>query len=255
MTSLANQIKDKTLILFIPILFLLYWKLSIIIFQIPKWYFPSPEDVISRIINTPTIWYHAQITLIEMFVGFTIAIILGFLSALLISHSKIIENIFYPYVIIMQAIPISAIAPLLVIWFGYGMAPRIIAAAILGYYPIVRTVREGFKAADYRILDFMRSINATKWQIFKKIELNTALPYIFSGLSIAAPLTLIGSTVAEFFGGNRGLGYLVQISTVHFEVDLSLGVVGVLAFIGLASFAIFNWIEKAFFTKKPIIER
>ena len=232
--------------LLVPVLFVAYWKASIIIYKMPSWYLPSPEQVLLRLWTSKTIWLHTQMTLTEMLIGFGVAILTGIVTAVLIDRSRMVEKAVYPYVIVMQAIPISAIAPMLVIWLGFGLAPRVVAAAVLGFYPIVRNTREGFKAVDYRLLELMESINASAWQVYSKVKIPTALPYIFSGLSIAAPLALIGATVAEFFGYDKGLGYLVQLSTAQFETDLSLAVVGVLAFIGISSFAIFNWIERAF---------
>ena len=147
--------------------------------------------------------------MLEALAGFLISAVLGISLSAGIVHSRFLERGVFPYVIVSNAIPIIAIIPLLTIWFGFGIAPKIMICSIISFFPIVTNTTRGLKSADRRIIEFMRSINATRPEILLKVQLPSALPFIFASFKIAASLALVGAVVAEFYSSDVGLGYLI----------------------------------------------
>jgi NitT/TauT family transport system permease protein len=220
------------------------WELAVDLLKIPPWLLPGPARVALRFVHTDTLAYHTGLTLFEALTGFAISAVFGIALSAGIVHSRFLERGVFPYVIVSNSIPIIAIIPLLTIWFGFGYAPKIAIAAIISFFPIVTNTTRGLKAADPRILDFMRSINATAWQIFVKAQLPSALPFIFAGFKIAASLSLVGAVVGEFYGSDRGLGYLVISAATQLHTDLLFVAIVVLAVLGVALFTLFGWLER-----------
>jgi len=170
--------------------------------------------------------------------------VLGIALAAGIANSRFLERGIFPYVIVSNAVPIIAIVPLLNIWLGFGIATKVVIAAIITFFPIVTNTTRGLKAADERILDLMHSINATRRQIFFKVQLPSALPFVFAGFKIAASLALVGAVVGEFYGADRGLGYLVITAATQLRTDLLFVAIFVLAAIGILTFTLFGWLER-----------
>lgn len=233
-----------------PLLFLLailaLWEGAVRWFEIPRWLLPAPSRVLARLWKLETLWYHTGLTLMEALSGFFMSAVVGIALSAGIVHSRILERGVFPYVIVSNAIPIIAIIPLLTIWFGFGFAPKIMIAAIITFFPIVTNTTRGLKSADPRVMDFMRSINATRWQVFSKVQFPTALPFIFAAFRIAASLSLVGAVVAEFYGSDRGLGFLVITSATQLQTDLLFVSISVLAVLGVSLFAAFGRAERAF---------
>lgn len=233
-----------------PALFLLAvlvgWEVAVRWLQIPRWLLPAPSQVAARALKLKTLWYHTGLTLGEALAGFSASAVLGIALSAGIVHSRLLERGVFPYVIVSNAIPIIAIIPLLTIWFGFGFAPKLMIAAIITFFPIVTNTTRGLKSADARVLDFMRSINATRWQVFSKVQFPTALPYIFAAFRIASSLSLVGAVVAEFYGSDRGLGFLVITSATQLQTDLLFVSIGVLAALGVGFFALFGRLERSF---------
>ncbi len=220
------------------------WEIAIRVLDVPPWLLPAPSDIAMRFAKASNLPYHTGLTVLEALAGFALSAVCGVTLSALIVHSRFLERGVFPYIIVSNAIPIIAIIPLLTIWFGYGIAPKILIAAIITFFPIVTNTTRGLKSADRRILDFMHSINATRSEIFFKVQLPSALPYIFAGFKIAASLSLVGAVVAEFYGSDRGLGYLVITSATQLRTDLLFVSIIVLAVLGVALFALFGQLEK-----------
>ena len=220
------------------------WEALIHAFDVPPWLLPAPSDIAMRFVKATNLLYHTGLTVLEALAGFAISAVIGITLSAGIVHSRFLERGVFPYIIVSNAIPLIAVIPLLTIWFGYGIAPKILIAAIITFFPIVTNTTRGLKAADRRILDFMRSINATRREVFFKVQLPSALPYIFAGFKIAASLSLVGAVVAEFYGSDRGLGYLVITSATQLRTDLLFVSIIVLAALGVSLFALFGHLEK-----------
>jgi ABC-type nitrate/sulfonate/bicarbonate transport system permease component len=220
------------------------WELAVKGLDIPPWLLPAPSDIVARFFKTPTLGYHTGFTVLEATAGFAVSAVLGIALSAGIVHSRFLERGVFPYVIVSNAIPIIAIIPLLTIWFGFGIAPKVMICAIISFFPIVTNTTRGLKATDRRIIEFMRSINATGWEILLKVQLPSALPFIFASFKIAASLALVGAVVAEFYSSDTGLGYLVITSATQLRTDLLFVSIAVLAVLGIGSFILFGYLER-----------
>lgn len=231
------------------------WEALVHAFDVQPWLMPSPSAIATRFVKANNLLYHTGLTVLEALAGFAASAVIGITLSALIVHSRFLERGVFPYIIISNAIPIIAVIPLLTIWFGYGIAPKIMIAAIITFFPIVTNTTRGLKSADGRILDFMRSINATRSEVFFKVQLPSALPYIFAGFKIAASLSLVGAVVAEFYGSDRGLGYLVITSATQLRTDLLFVSIIILAALGVTLFAVFGHLEKLALRGEAAVER
>jgi ABC-type nitrate/sulfonate/bicarbonate transport system permease component len=243
--AVPSRLRDKVLPpLTILACALIGWQLAVRVLDVPPWLLPAPTDVIDRFFKTTTLWYHTGNTVLEALAGFLISAILGITLSAGIVHSRFLERGVFPYVIVSNAIPIIAIIPLLTIWFGFGIAPKIMICSIISFFPIVTNTTRGLKAADRRIIEFMRSINATRPEILLKVQLPSALPFIFASFKIAASLALVGAVVAEFYSSDVGLGYLIITSATQLRTDLLFVSIVVLAALGVSSFMLFGYLER-----------
>jgi NitT/TauT family transport system permease protein len=220
------------------------WQGAVRLLDVPPWLLPAPTDVVDRFLKTSNLWYHTGLTVLEAAAGFAVSAVLGVLLSAGIVHSRFLERGVFPYIIVSNAIPVVAILPLLTIWFGFGIAPKIMICTIISFFPVVTNTTRGLKSADRRVLEFMHSINATPWTIFYKVQLPSALPYIFAGFKIAASLALVGAVVAEFYSSDRGLGYLVITSATQLRTDLLFVSIVILAALGVILFAVFGRLER-----------
>lgn len=224
------------------------WGLLVALYHIPSWLIPAPQDVINKLLRTRTLPLHIQLTMTEAFAGFALSVGVGIALAVAMCNSKFLERALLPYITLLSSIPTVAIAPLLTIWLGFGMKPKIVTSMIISLAPIVVNTHKGLKSADYRIYELMRSIDATPWQTAKMIEFPSALPFIFAAFKISVPLSIVGAVVSEFYGADHGLGYLVIVSAMQLQTDMLFVAISILAFIGVASFIILSAIEKKFFS-------
>ena len=212
------------------------WEGACRIFHISDLVLPSPSAILSKIISlsmTGVIWPHLWATLIEIVAGFLLGVASGLVLGTLISLIPIVERLVYPYVVALQTLPKVAIAPLFIIWFGYGLTSKIVVTALVCFFPILVSVVAGFHSTDKDQLDMMQAFGASKWQTLVRLRIPSALVVIFAGLEIAAVLAVIGAIVGEFVGAQAGLGFLIV--TLNFNLDVS-GVFAVLiylSFIGL----------------------
>ena len=189
------------------------WQLLVWINNYPAFILPGPQLVwieLLRAIQTPTFWSHIGITLIEvvsgLLIGATLAIVLGYVLA----KSATLNSILSPLIVASQAVPIVAVAPLLAIWFGYGLPPKIVTSALIVFFPILINVASGLRSIEPNLRDLMRSLQANRRQMFVKLELPAALPIILSGFKVGATLAVIGAIVGEFVNSDQGLGFLIK---------------------------------------------
>jgi ABC-type nitrate/sulfonate/bicarbonate transport system permease component len=243
--SIQSRLRDEVLPpLFILACALAGWEFAVKTFDVPPWLLPAPTDIIDRFFKTTTLWYHTGHTVLEALAGFLTSAILGISLSAGIVHSRFLERGVFPYVIVSNAIPIIAIIPLLTIWFGFGIAPKIMICSIISFFPIVTNTTRGLKSTDRRIIEFMRSINATRPELLFKVQLPSALPFIFASFKIAASLALVGAVVAEFYSSDVGLGYLIITSATQLRTDLLFVAIVVLAALGVSSFMLFGHLER-----------
>lgn len=221
------------------------WELICILFKIPEYLLPAPHNVIVKILQKwDVLLQHSWVTLIEIALGFGIGVITGFIIALGISSSKKLSEVLYPILIITQVVPKIALAPLFLIWFGYGLLPKIIIAALISFFPVVINTTLGLTYIDTELLDLMKSISATSYQVFKKIRLPNAIPYIFSALKISILFSIVGAITGEFVGADKGLGYLIIIGNTTFDTSLLFASLTVISIIGILCFAGISALQK-----------
>ena len=217
------------------------WELAVTIYAIPEYLLPAPTRIVSRLVDGfPALVPHVIITAVESIAGLSLGIVFGVLLAVIFVYSKTIEMSMYPYAIALKSVPIVAIAPLLIVWFGNGLLPKIIIAAIISFFPIVVNTTKGLRSIDAEAYDLFDSLSASRSQLFFKLRVPTSLPYFFAALRISATLAVIGAIVGEFAGSDKGLGFLILISSHRLEtVDMFVGILlssalGLLMFYGMA---------------------
>lgn len=217
------------------VVFLAGWEALVRIGRYPAFILPSPERVGRKLITVAldgTLWHHTGVTLIEVLgglvLGTAVAAVLGFLLA----RSVAIERALSPYLVASQAIPIVAIAPLLVIWFGNGLVSKVLISALIVFFPILVNTIAGVRGVPADLRDLMRSLHATPWQMLVKLELPAALPVLLAGLKVGATLSVIGAVVGELAGADAGLGFMINLADGQY--DTARVFVGVLGLIVLA---------------------
>jgi len=223
------------------------WEFSVPYFQVPNYILPTPSDIAMALwrgldagpLDRGGYWLHAGVTVAEVLLGFVIGSGVGLLIGTVISQFRIIEATLRVYIVAIQSLPKIALAPIIVLWFGFGLTSKVVIICLLTFFPLLVTSMAGFKAVDPERLELMRALGARPWQIFWKVRLPSALPYIFAGLDMAAVFAVVGAVVGEFVGAQRGLGTLIlsmnaQMDTAGtFSVFIILAIVGILLHKGL----------------------
>ena len=176
--------------------------------------------------------------------GFMGAAVLAIVLGSLIAQSRFVERVIYPYLIVIQTTPKVAIAPLFIIWFGFGMTSKVIIAGIISFFPILVNVIAGLRSTDPQRIELMRSLRATRWQIFKMVMLPSALPMIFAGLQVAIIFSLLGAIVGEFVGSKEGLGNLIMQMNINLDTAGVFAVLVCLSSIGISLHLIMSWIQR-----------
>ncbi len=231
--------------LFLIVLVIGGWEITVRLRDTPRWFLPPPSAVFTALIDSRrTLLHHTFVTLEEVALGFLLAFMLGVAFALAIASSRIVERAFYPFVIASQAIPIIALAPILLIWFGYGMTPKIIVVALICFFPIVVNTVDGLRSVDPELIDLLRSMGASTWTTYRVVRIPSSLPYLFSGTRIAAAVSVIGALIGEWVGSYAGLGYYMIRSAGQFATDKVFAAVLISALLGLILFGIVSLLER-----------
>ena len=227
------------------IVLLVLWDLVIRLFKIPPYLIPTPLDVVGQLWKeSPMLLQQAGPTTWATLGGFAMSVLIGVPVAMLIAYSPVIESFVYPLLVFSQSVPKIAVAPLFVVWFGFGIIPKIIAAFLLGFFPVVVSTVMGFKSVERDMVDLARSMGSSRWQMFFKISLPQALPAIFSGMKVSVTLAVVGAVVGEFVGSNSGLGYVLQKANGNFDLPLMFAALVVLSMIGVLLFTLLDAIER-----------
>ena len=212
------------------------WEAVVHVFEIPQYILPPPTSIfagLKRGMESGIYFEHIAVTLSETFMGFALGTALAFMLGTAVALSRRVEYFLYPFIVMFQAMPKVALAPLIVVWFGLGLTSKVINAALVAFFPLMVNTIVGLRSADEDRVNLLRSLAASKSQIFWMLQLPNALPYIFAGLEIAMIFALIGAIVAEFVGAERGLGMLIQSMNFNMDVAGQFGVLLILSLIGL----------------------
>ena len=176
--------------------------------------------------------------------GFLLSAVFGIPVAMLIAGSRTVESYVYPLLVFSQSVPKIAIAPLFVVWFGFGIIPKVISAFLLGFFPVVVSAVQGFKSVDPDMVDLARAMQGSRFQVFRAVNLPHAMPAIFSGLKVSVTLAVVGAVVGEFVGSNSGIGYVLQRSIGTFDLPTMFAALVILALLGVILFWIVDRIER-----------
>lgn len=242
---MIHRLKELSTITLTLFVLLGIWELAVEIFTIPEFLVPAPSSVIELMFSrSPVLLEHTYVTFRETLYGFVLGLVLGVLSAVLIVYSNFLQNVLYPLILIAQIIPKVAIAPLLLIWVGYGELSKVLIAFLVSWFPIIVNTVSGMRMVEPEMIDLARSLQATNWQIFTKVRLPNSLPQFFGGLKIAITLAVIGAIIGEFIGGNKGLGYLIVVSNYEVNTPLMFASLIALSLMGLALYGFIVLLER-----------
>ena len=228
------------------------WEGAVRWFKVPKHLIPPPSDIgvaLWRGLHASPMakdgfWYHGGVTVSEILLGFGIGSAIGLAIGILVSQMPRLEALLSPYVAALQSVPKVAIAPIIVVWLGFGIGSKVMIICLLTFFPVLVTSIAGFKAVDPDRIDLLRSLSASRWQIFRKAKFPSALPYIFAGLNMAAAFSVVGAVVGEFVGAQAGLGVLILQMEAQADTGGSFAVCVVLSLIGIALTALLRRIQQ-----------
>jgi len=219
--------------------FVLLWQLVCSLGLVPAYMLPSPADVLRAFwFERALLWENALITLKEAFIGLGLGVLLGLVFATVMDAVPVLRRAIYPILVLTQTVPTVAIAPLLVLWFGYGLVPKVVLIVITTFFPVTVGLLDGFASADPDTIDLLRSMGAGKWQIFRYIKFPGALGPFFSGLRIAAAYCVVGAVISEWLGGFGGLGVYMTRVKKAFAFDKMFAVIFLISAISLALMAL-----------------
>ena len=206
---------------------------------------PSPIQVIVTLVKEfPLLMEHSIVTLTEALVGLAVGVLLGFVMAVVMDHYDFLYKAFYPLIVLTQTIPAVAIAPLLVLWFGYEMAPKIILIVITTFFPISIGLLNGFKSADKDSIDLLRAMGGNRIQVFRHIKLPGAMSQFFAGLRISASYAVVGAVISEWLGGFKGLGVYMTLVKKAYAFDKMFAVIFLISIVSLFLMKLVDIAEK-----------
>jgi NitT/TauT family transport system permease protein len=242
---LAVLLRTRPEFVLSPLLFVVVvvgWELSVRFFQIPAFVIPPISQVFIALyrgldagfLSREGYWLHSLITLSEVLLGFFIGSAIGLALGVFVSQIRLVEATLRPYIVAFQSLPKVAVAPIIVLWFGYDLTSKVIIVCMLTFFPVLVTSMAGFQSVDLDRIDLLRSLSATRWQIFWKVKFPSAMPYIFAGLDMAAVFAVVGAIVGEFVGAQKGLGVEIMQMNASMDVAGSFSVFIILAIMGLA---------------------
>jgi ABC-type nitrate/sulfonate/bicarbonate transport system permease component len=248
--DLSQFARQKMEILLVPVAlvaFVGFWALVAQLGDYPVFILPTPREVWAKFVTVAadgTLLYHTVVTMSEILgglaLGLTAATVLGYLLA----KSPLVERFLSPYIVASQSVPIIALAPLLIIWFGFGLLSKVLVCAVTIFFPVLINTIVGLRSVEKDLQDLMRSLEASRWQVFRLLEVPAALPVLLGGLKVGVTLSVIGAVVGEFAQSDRGLGFLVNLANRGlFDTPLMFVALFVLMIIALVLYGIVSALE------------
>jgi ABC-type nitrate/sulfonate/bicarbonate transport system permease component len=244
---MKNNLKNKVYPTVFFIVLIIIWEGISRLNVLPQFILPSPSKIlISLFINFRAMQNHILITLYETLIGFSIAIFLSVAIAILMDAILTLKKTLYPLLIISQTIPIIILAPLFIIWFGYGYLPKIIIVILICFFPITISLLQGLTTVDKEFIDLMRSMGASRYQIYRLVKIPSAMPNFFSGLKIAATYSIMGATIGEWVGGKNGLGVYMIRAKHSFATDRVFASIIIITVLSILLLKIIEFTEKKY---------
>jgi NitT/TauT family transport system permease protein len=246
----AYVLRTRPQVLLIPAVFVLFiglWEWVVRQWSVPAFIAPAPSAVARSLVagmQSGVYLDHFWVTLGEALSGFAIAAVSGIALGAIIAQFRLLERTVYPYLVALQTLPKIAIAPLIIVWAGFGLSSKVIIAALVAFFPVLVNVIVGLKTIDQGKLELMRSLRASRWQIFRLVTFPNALPFVFAGLDIAVVFSVLGAIVGEFVGAQRGLGNLILQFNVTLDIAGVFAVLVLLAGLGIALHLIMQAVQR-----------
>jgi NitT/TauT family transport system permease protein len=243
--KLAEWLTRNTPVLAIFAVIFVLWEIAVRALSIPDYILPSPSVIVTKIVvSWQLLLVNAFVTLQEILLGFGLSVLIAIPLAVAVVYSRIFERVAFPFMVSLQTIPKVALAPILVMWLGYGILPKVMVAFLISFFPIVINSVIGMRSAEKEMIYLVQSMGASELTTFLKIRLPKALPSIFGGLKVGMGQAVVGATVGEFIAAEHGLGYLQLISQVRLDTPLLFAAVVVLSLLGVLLFNVVAWIER-----------
>jgi NitT/TauT family transport system permease protein len=225
--------------------FFVGWEIYVRVSDVRPLTLPLPSDVSHHVLtNADFYWRHGLVTLQEAFWGFWLAFIVAVVVATVMAHSRFLERATMPVIVLIQSTPVAVLVPIFIIWFGFSPWPKILTAALFAWIPFVANAVTGLRAVDEDTYELMRSVDASRWEIYWQLRVPHSLPYLFSAARICIGLALVGAVVGEFFNSTEGLGNTARVAQSRVLVDQLWGSVFVLAFIGIVLVITISAVER-----------
>ncbi len=246
------DLRDRPELALVPVSFILIvlaWEYGVRLLDVPSFVLPPPSAIWESLVNqlqTPRFWNNLWVTTQEIIAGYLLGVTTAFLLGIAVVQSRIVEKTVFPYVVAFQTVPKIALAPLFVIWFGFGLTSKILIAALVSFFPMLINVIEGLRSADQDQIELMRSLDASKRQIFFRVQLPNSMPFVFAGLDIGIVFAIIGAVVAEWVGARAGLGYQLLQYIYDFNIAGLFAVLVVLAVMGLVAHSFIRLLQRRF---------
>jgi NitT/TauT family transport system permease protein len=242
--SIVNQLTKWATSLAGTMVFLVFWEVGVRVFKVPAYFLPGPIEILTTFFKEfAKLSNHGWITLYEMLLGYALAVVIAIPLAIAITSSRRFDEFVTPTMLFLQTIPKVAIAPLMIVWFGVGPTPKVLVAFLISFFPIVIDAAVGLRSMSSEMIDLARSMGASPMQVFTQFRLPTSLPYLFSGLKVAATLSVAGAVVGEYVGSDRGLGFLLLVTNSNMQTALMFATIVALTLLGLIFFYIVEMVE------------
>lgn len=252
---MSESFQRYTLAIVAHLALLLAWYLFVTLGKVPQFVMPSPGATLDALLQPNYSWWtNIGVTATEIFAGYFLALVVGVAFALVFTWSKALESFFMPLLVSLNMIPKVALGPLIIVWFKYGIFPNSMMAFSICVFPILLTTARGLREVEPELLDLVNALKGSRWQLFTKIQLPGALPYIFSGMKVAAILAVAGAIVGEFLGSDKGLGYLMLQVQVTLDTPAMFMAVILITLLGMLLYGMVLAMERLLVVKDARID-
>jgi NitT/TauT family transport system permease protein len=247
MLTIGKSISSRALTPLIYLVLLFAWEFGARAFKIPGWILPPPSLIATTAVQwAPELTFNSFATLRETLIGFFLALIVSVPLAIVIAFTTLPRRIIYPILLGLQSVPKVALAPLVILWLGIGYLPKIVIVILVCFFPILVNLVAGFEATPKAMLDLMHSLRASPWEVFRRLRVPIATPYLFTGCKVAITFAVIGAVIGEFVAAQEGLGYLILISTAQSQTPLAFAAIVLLTIISVVLFYAIELLERRF---------
>lgn len=246
------DVRERPELVLVPLTFVVVvaaWEIGVKVMDVAEYVLPPPSAIwqsLLRQVQSAQYWNNVWVTSLETLGGFAIGVVTAFVIGIAVAQFRLVEKTVFPYVVAFQTVPKTALAPLFVIWFGFGMSSKVVTAALVAFFPMLINVIEGLRATEQAQIELLRSLGATKSQIFRKVQLPNSMPFVFAGLDIGIVFAIIGAVVGEWVGAREGLGYQLLQYIYNFDIAGLFGVLVTLSVMGYAAHALIRAAQRKF---------